>query len=179
VYLYEEAATQPARRRLEVIRRGEYEGLRVAIERDEGRAPDYGPRRLGKAGATVIGARHFLIAYNVYLTTGDVTIARRIAKAVRHSSGGLRYVKALGLSVGGRAQVSMNLTNFQGTPLPMVMDLIRSEAARYGVAIHSSELVGLIPEEALIQTAAAYLQLRDFQLDQILERRVRAAALEG
>ena len=183
VYLYEEAATRPERRRLEDIRRGEYEGLKESIATDPDRAPDFGPARLGPAGATVIGARPFLIAYNVYLTTDDVSIAKKVARAVRHSSGGLRYVKALGMSVGGRAQVSMNLTDFRRTPVARVVEMIRREAARYGVGVHSSELVGLIPEDALIEAAIWYLQLHDLELNQILERRlqevVRAKAQEG
>lgn len=175
VYLYEEAATRPDRVNLEDIRRGQYEGLKVEIETNPERKPDFGPARLGPAGATVIGARHPLIAYNVYLTTDDVSIAKKIAKAVRHSSGGFRYVKALGMLVNGRAQVSMNLTNFRGTPVYRVVETIRREAARYGVAIHHSELVGLIPGEALLDAAAWYLQLDDFSPDQVLENRLYAA----
>lgn len=175
VYLYEEAATRPDRVNLEDIRRGQYEGLKVEIETNPERKPDFGPARLGPAGATVIGARHPLIAYNVYLTTDDVSIAKKIAKAVRHSSGGFRYVKALGMLVDGRAQVSMNLTNFRGTPVYRVVETIRREAARYGVSIHHSELVGLIPGEALLDAAAWYLQLDDFSPDQVLENRLYAA----
>ena len=140
VYLYEAAATRPERVNLENIRRGGYETLKTAIVTDPFYTPDFGPSQLGTAGATVIGARNPLIAYNVYLTTDDVTIAQRIAEAVRHSSGGLRYVKALGLLVNGRAQVSMNLTDFTGTPIHQAVELIRREAARYGVAVHHSEL---------------------------------------
>ncbi len=151
VYLYEAAATRPERERLEVLRRGQYEGLKTAIAADPARAPDFGPAVLGPAGATVIGARAPLIAYNVYLTTADVTIAEKIARSVRHSSGGLRYVKAMGLLVDGRAQVSMNLTDFHKTPVHRVVELIRQEAARFGVQIHSSELIGLIPQQALLR----------------------------
>ncbi|MCS7010040.1 MAG: glutamate formimidoyltransferase [Anaerolineales bacterium] len=175
VYLYEEAATRPDRVNLEDIRRGQYEGLKAEIETNPDRQPDFGPARLGPAGATVIGARHPLIAYNVYLTTDDVSIAQAIAKAVRHSSGGFRYVKALGMLVEGRAQVSMNLTNFRKTPVYRVVETIRREAARYGVTIHHSELVGLIPGEALMDAAAWYLQLDDFSPDQVLENRLYAA----
>ncbi len=178
VYLYEEAATQPDRKNLENIRRGEYEGLKETIANDPNRLPDFGPPRLGPAGATVIGARYPLIAFNVYLTTGNVSIARRIAKAVRHSSGGLRYVKALGMLVEGQAQVSMNLTNFQATPIFRVVELIRREASRYGVGISHSELVGLIPEAALVDTAVWHLQLDQFEPRQILENRL-GEALEG
>ncbi len=178
VYLYEEAATRPERKNLENLRRGEYEGLKVEIETNPDRQPDFGPAKLGSAGATVIGARPFLIAYNIYLTTDDVAIAKKIAKVVRHSSGGLRFVKALGLLVEGRAQVSMNLTDFRQTAIHTVQELVRREAARYGVAIHHSELVGLIPEEALVDSAVWYLQLDQFEPQQILERRLEAALAE-
>jgi glutamate formiminotransferase/formiminotetrahydrofolate cyclodeaminase len=179
VYLYEEAATRPDRVNLEDIRRGQYEGLKVEIASDPDRAPDFGPARLGAAGATVIGARPPLIAYNVYLTTQDVGIAKQIAKAMRHSSGGFRYVKGLGMLVDGRAQVSMNLTNFRRTPIHRVVEAIRREAARYGVAIHHAELVGLIPGEALMEAAAWYLQLDDFDPDQVLENRLYTARPAG
>ncbi len=179
VYLYEEAATSPERQNLENIRRGEYEALKEEIGVKSERAPDFGPLHLGPAGATVIGARHPLIAFNVYLTTDDVSIAKKIAKAVRHSSGGLRYVKGLGLLVEGRAQVSMNLTNFRKTPVARVVEMIRREAERYGVGIHHSELVGLIPQEALVDAAIWYLQLDQFEPDQILERRLAAVQKEA
>jgi glutamate formiminotransferase / formiminotetrahydrofolate cyclodeaminase len=179
VYLYEQAATRPERQNLENVRRGEYEGLKGEIGTNPDRQPDFGPARLGPAGATVIGARPFLIAYNVYLTTDDVEIARVIAKAVRHSSGGLRYVKALGLLVDGRAQVSMNLTDYRKTPLARVVEMIRREAIRYGVAIHHSELVGLIPQEALVDASRWYLQLDQFEPEQILESKLFTLAAEG
>lgn len=172
VYLYEAAATRPERVNLENIRRGQYEALKQEIGVLPEREPDFGPPRVGPAGATVIGARQALIAFNVYLTTDDVSIAKKIAKAVRHSSGGLRYVKALGLLVNGRAQVSMNLTNYRSTPIPRVVETIRREAARYGVAIHHSELVGLVPQEALVETARWYTQLDQFEPHQILENRL-------
>lgn len=172
VYLYEEAASRPERQNLENIRRGQYEALKEEMGVKPERDPDFGPKRVGPAGATVIGARHPLIAYNVYLTTDDVSVAKKIAKAVRHSSGGMRYVKGLGLLVEGRAQVSMNLTNFRETPVARVVELIRREAERYGVSIHHSELVGLIPEEALVDAAVWYLQMDQFELDQILERKL-------
>ncbi|MGC8779926.1 MAG: glutamate formimidoyltransferase, partial [Anaerolineae bacterium] len=165
VYLYEAAATRPDRVNLADIRRGEYEGLKAEIATNPDRRPDFGPARLGPAGATVIGARTFLIAYNVYLTTSDVEIAKKIAKTIRGSSGGLRYVKALGLSVNGKAQVSMNLTDFQKTPIHVAVELIRREAQRYGVAVESSELIGLIPQQALFDAAAWYLQLDNFRPD--------------
>ena len=175
VYLYEEAASRPDRKNLENIRRGEYERLKDEIADDPDRVPDYGPRRLGTAGATVIGARHPLVAFNVYLTTDDIATARKIARAVRYSSGGLRYVKALGLLVDGMAQVSMNLTNYKATPLARVVEFIRREAERCGVGIHHSELVGLIPEDALVDAAVWYTQLDQFEPGQILERRLRAS----
>jgi glutamate formiminotransferase len=175
VYLYGEAAQRPERANLADVRRGEYEALCDAIATDPDRAPDFGPACIGSAGATAIGARGALIAYNVYLTTDDVTVAQRIAEAVRASGGGLVGVKALGLLVKGQAQVSMNLIDFAQTPPHRAIELIRREAARYGVGVRSSELVGLIPEDALIEAARWYLQLDDFTPDQILERRLHAA----
>ena len=175
VYLYEEAATRPERRNLETIRRGQYEGLKQEIETNPERQPDFGPCKLGPAGATVIGARQFLIAFNVYLNTSDVTIAKKIAKTIRFSSGGLRYVKALGMLVEGLAQVSMNLTNFHETPIAQVVEMVRREAARYGVTIHHSELVGLIPQDGLVDAAVWYLQLDQFNPEQIFERRLEEA----
>jgi glutamate formiminotransferase/formiminotetrahydrofolate cyclodeaminase len=172
VYLYEAAATRPERTNLENIRRGQYEGLKAEIESNPERKPDFGPAKLGTAGATVIGARNPLIAFNVYLTTSDVDIARKIAKAVRQSSGGFRHVKGLGLLVEGRAQVSMNLTNFRETPVARVVEMIRREAERYGVGIHHSELVGLIPQDALTDAAVWYMQLDQFDKAQILESRL-------
>lgn len=172
VYLYEAAATRPERANLENIRKGQYEGLKTEIESNPNRAPDFGPAKLGTAGATVIGARNPLIAFNVYLTTDDVSIAKKVAKAIRHSTGGLRYVKGLGLLVDGRAQVSMNLTDFHDTPIARVVEIIRREAERYGVAIHHSELVGLIPQEALVDAAVWYTQLDGFSPEQILESRL-------
>ena len=179
VYLYEAAATRPENTNLENIRKGQYERLKTEIELDPNRKPDFGPAKLGAAGATVIGARAPLIAFNVYLTSDDVSIARKIAKAVRHSSGGLRYVKGLGLLVDGRAQVSMNLTNFHETPIPRVVETIRREAQRYGVAIHHSELVGLIPQEALVDAAVWYTQLDQFDKGQILEARLFSPLPQG
>jgi len=172
VYLYEAAATRPERANLENIRKGQYEGLKTEIESDPNRKPDYGPNKLPKAGATVIGARNPLIAFNVYLTTDDASIAKKIAKAIRHSSGGLRHVKGLGLLVDGRAQVSMNLTNFHETPIARAVEFIRREAQRYGVGVHHSELVGLIPQEALVDAAVWYTQLDSFSPEQILESRL-------
>lgn len=175
VYLYEAAAQRPERTNLENIRRGQYEGIKAEIETNPARLPDFGPAKLGSAGATVIGARAPLVAYNVYLTTDDVAIAKTIAKAMRQSSGGFRFVKAAGFLVDGRAQVSMNLTDYRQTPLARVVETIRREAARYGVAIHHTELVGLIPQEALTNAAIWYTQLDQFTPEQVLETRLYAA----
>lgn len=172
VYLYEEAALRPERRNLADLRRGEYEGLRNEIASDSSRVPDYGPRELGTAGATAIGARPPLVAFNVYLSTSDVGPAKAIARAVRHSTGGLRFIKALGLLVEGQAQVSMNLTDYNRTPIHRVLELIRVEAARYGINITRSEIVGLLPSQALLDAARFYLQLHGFSPEQILENRL-------
>ena len=179
VFLYEKAAARPDRKNLANVRKGEYEGLRKEIESDPARAPDFGPNKLGSAGATVIGARSPLIAYNVFLDTDDVTVAENISKAVRHLSGGLRYVKGLGMLVDGKAQVSMNLTNYKRTPVYRVVEMIRREAERYGANITHSELIGLIPQKALIDAAAWYLQLDDFNEEQVLETRIQSAQSEG
>ena len=172
VYLYEEAATRPERRNLADVRRGEYEGLKAEIATDPGRAPDFGPAHLGTAGATAIGARPPLIAFNVYLNTADVAPAKAIARAVRHSSGGLRFVKALGLLVEGQAQISMNLTDYRQTPIYRVVEMIRVEAARLGLTITRCEVVGLLPAQALFDSAQFYLRLHDLSADQILENRL-------
>jgi glutamate formiminotransferase/formiminotetrahydrofolate cyclodeaminase len=179
VFLYEAAATRPERVNLENLRRGEYEGLRQAIASDPERAPDFGPSRLGPAGAVVIGARPPLIAFNIYLTTSDVGIAKKIARAIRASSGGLPCVKALGLEVDGMAQVSMNLTDFRRTSIPTVIEAVRAEAERAGVGLLRSELVGLVPLQAMIDTAAPALRLEDFRPGQILEIRLAEAAAEA
>jgi glutamate formiminotransferase/formiminotetrahydrofolate cyclodeaminase len=179
VYLYEDAATRPERVGLENIRRGQYEGLKEDILTNPLRGPDFGPAKLSSAGATVIGARQPLVAFNVYLTTEDVSIAQKIAKAIRNSSGGLRFVKSMGVLVEGRAQVSMNLTNYRQTPLARVVEMVRREAARYGVGVHHSELVGLIPQEALVDAAVWYLQMDAFEPQQILEQRLFGALSEA
>lgn len=177
VYLYEAAATRPERVNLEDVRRGGYESLRTSIGTPE-RAPDYGPAEVGRAGAVIIGARLPLVAFNVFLTTDDVSIAQKIAAAVRHSSGGLRYVKALGLLVNGRAQVSINLTDTSRTPLHRVVELVRREAERYGTAVHHTELIGLIPQSAVLDAAGWYLQLDAFGPERILETQLEKAASE-
>ena len=175
VYLYEEAATRPGRKNLEDIRKGEYEGLKAEIGVLPERDPDFGPTAAGPAGGTVIGARQPLVAFNIYLTTEDVSIANKIARAVRNSSGGMRFVKGMGVLVEGRAQVSMNLTNFRQSPIYRVVELVRREAERYGVGIHHSELVGLIPQEALVDSAVWYMQMDQFEPAQILEQRMQEA----
>jgi glutamate formiminotransferase len=172
VYLYEAAASRPDRTNLADVRRGEYEGLKKEIGTNPERVPDYGPAEMGKAGATAIGARPPLIAFNVYLNSDDVAPAKAIARAVRHSSGGLRFVKALGLLVDGQAQVSMNLTDYRATPIHRVLEMIRSEAAHYGLSVTRCEVVGLLPAQALLDAAQFYLQLDGFLPDQVLENRL-------
>lgn len=175
VYLYEAAAATPERQNLENIRRGQFEGIRAEIATDPARKPDFGdPRVHPTAGATVVGARKFLIAYNVFLSTPDVQIAKNIAKAVRFSSGGLRYVKGAGFPVRGLAQVSMNLTDFEQTPIHRVFEMVKREAARYGVLPVSSEIVGLIPKKALENAAEWFLQVENFDSSLILENRLAA-----
>ena len=176
VYLYEEAATRLERKNLENIRRGQYETLKKEIGQNPSKEPDFGPAKLTGAGATVIGARQPLIAFNVYLSTDDVLIANKIAKAIRHSSGGLRFVKSMGVLVEGRAQVSMNLTNYRRTSMAHVVEMIRREATRYGIQVHHSELVGLIPSEALVDAAVWYMQMDQFDSDQVLETKLFAEA---
>ncbi|MFZ3070199.1 MAG: glutamate formimidoyltransferase, partial [Anaerolineaceae bacterium] len=172
VYFYEEAAIRPERKNLEDIRRGEFEGLKEVIASDPAREPDLGPKVLGPAGATVIGAREPLIAYNIYLTTTEVSIAEKIARRVRNSSGGFRYVKAMGVLVNGLAQVSMNLTSYRRSPMAQITEMIRREAERYGVGIHHSEIVGLIPNQALVSAARWYMQMDGFDGEQLLDNRL-------
>jgi len=175
VYFYEAAATRPERQNLENIRRGQFEGLRNEIATNPERCPDVGdPKCHPTAGATVVGARKFLIAYNVFLNTPDVEIAKKIAKAIRFSSGGLRYVKGAGFPVRGLAQVSMNLTDFEQTPIARVFEFVKREAARHGVTPVSSEIVGLIPKRALEQAAEWFLQVENFDSSLILENRLEA-----
>src|ERR1700740_3271054 len=179
VYLYEAAATTPERQGLENIRRGQFEGIRAEIATNPGRRPDFGePRVHPTAGATVVGARKFLIAYNVFLNTPDVEIAKKVAKAVRFSSGGMRFVKGAGFLVRGLAQVSMNLTDFEQTPIHRVFEMVKREAARYGVLPISSEIVGLIPKKALESAAEWFLQVENFDSSLILENRL-AAVMSG
>ena len=178
VFLYEDAASAPHRKGLEDIRRGQFEGLAAKLQ-DPQWQPDFGPSEPHPSfGAVVVGARMPLIAYNVNLSTDDVEIAKKIAKGIRHSTGGYRFVKAMGLivEIGGRkvAQVSMNMTDFSKTPLFRVTETIRNEAARHGVSIAGSEIVGLVPAQALIDSAEHYLQLTGFSPRQVLETRLRS-----
>jgi glutamate formiminotransferase/formiminotetrahydrofolate cyclodeaminase len=175
VYLYEAAATSPERTNLENIRRGQFEGIRAEIATNPARKPDFGEARVHPtAGATVVGARKFLIAYNVFLNTPDVDVAKKVAKAVRASSGGMRFVKGAGFLVRGLAQVSMNLTDFEQTPVHRVFEMVKREAARYGVTPISSEIVGLIPKKALESVAEWFLQVENFDSSLILENRLTA-----
>src|SRR3954463_11536770 len=178
-YLYESAAQIPERQNLEYIRKGQFEGIRAEIETNPARRPDFGESKLHPtAGAVVVGARKFLIAYNVFLNTPDVEIAKKVAKAVRFSSGGLRFVKGAGFTVRGLAQVSMNLTDFEQTPIARVFEYVKREAARYGVAPLSSEIVGLIPKKALEDAAEWFLRVENFDSSLILENRL-AAVMSG
>ena len=175
VYLYEEASTNPARKNLEDIRRGEFEGLAGKMKTD-GWAPDFGPAAPHEsAGASVIGARMPLIAYNINLDTDRLDVAKKIAAAIRHSSGGFRFVKAAGFKLDDRGivQVSMNLTNYEKTPIFRVFETVKREAARYGVAVLESEIVGLVPSAALNAAAEFYLQIDGFKAEQVLENKLR------
>jgi glutamate formiminotransferase len=175
VYLYEEASSHPARKNLEDIRRGEFEGLAAKMS-SEGWTPDFGPAAPhASAGATVVGARMPLIAYNINLATNRLDVAKKIAAAIRHSSGGYRFVKAMGIMLEERGivQVSMNLTNYEKTPIFRVFETVKREAARYGVQVLESEIVGLVPSAALNAAAEFYLQIEGFKADQVLENRLR------
>jgi glutamate formiminotransferase len=177
-FLYEEAAARPDRKNLAKVRKGEYEGLREELGKNPDRVPDFGPNKIHPtAGATAVGARFFLIAFNVNLSTDNVEIAKKIAKGVRFSSGGYRYVKAMGFEIKekGIVQVSMNLVNYRGTPLFRVFETIKREAKRHGTQVTGSEIIGLVPLEALIDVSDFYLQLQGFNHDQVLEKRL----LEG
>lgn len=176
VYLYEEAATRPERQKLANIRRGEYELWREEVATNPDRRPDFGPAEAKSWGATVIGARPFLIAYNIYLNSSDVGIADKIARNIRFIGGGLRFVQAKGFLVEGQAQVSMNLTNFEKTPIHRVQEMVRREAAQYGLTITRAELIGLSPQKALMDAAKWYLQLEDMENNQVLEYQMAEAA---
>ena len=176
VFLYEEAAASAARRNLEDIRRGEFEGLAKKLQSPDWK-PDFGPSQPHEsAGASVIGARMPLIAYNINLNTDRLDVAKKIAAAIRHSSGGLRFVKAMGVMLEDRriAQVSMNLTNYEKTPMFRVFEMVKREAERYGVSILESEIVGLVPSAALLGAAEYYLQIEGFKPTQVLENKLRS-----
>jgi glutamate formiminotransferase / 5-formyltetrahydrofolate cyclo-ligase len=180
VFLYEEAAANPARKNLEDIRRGEFEGLAAKMRAPEW-APDFGPAAPHpSAGASVVGARMALVAYNINLATDRLDVAKKIAAAIRQSSGGFRYVKAAGFKLEHRGivQVSMNLTNYEKTPIFRVFEVVKREAARYGVAILESEIVGLVPSAALSAAAEFYLQLEGFKAEQVLENKLRSLESE-
>lgn len=182
VYLYEDAAQTPRRKNLAKVRTGQYEGIRDSIETDPSRKPDYGPAKMNlKAGATAIGVRFPLVAFNVYLGTNQKWIADKIADAVRSLKGGYRFVKALGFEITERdqVQISMNLVNYTKTPIFRVVETIKSEAARYGVNVTSSEVIGLVPNEAIVDVADFYLRLENFSKDQILEEKLRQMATTG
>jgi glutamate formiminotransferase len=169
VYLYEAAASAPHRRNLADVRRGGYEGLAARME-DPRWHPDFGPGELDPhKGAVAVGSRPFLVAFNAYLDTDDVEVARAVAREVRERDGGLPGVKALGLKVGGKAQVSMNLTDLEKTPIPVALEAVRNAAAGHGASVEATELVGLAPLEALLQTARHYLKLRGLEREHILE----------
>lgn len=174
VYLYEDAATKPERQNLADVRRGEYEKFFEKINED-GWEPDYGPREMNKkSGATAVGARVSLVAFNVNLDTPDVSIAKAIGKKVRNSGGGLRFVKGIGLKLEDRnqTQVSMNLVNYEKTSVYQAMEMVKSEARRYGVNVVGSEVIGTVPMKALIDAAEYYLQIENFDINQILEKRL-------
>jgi glutamate formiminotransferase len=177
VFLYGEAAARPERKNLSAIRKGEFEGLAAAIGTDPARQPDFGPARLGPAGATAIGARGPLIAFNIYLKTEALGIAREIARRIRASSGGLPALQAMGVMVNGRAQVSMNLTDYTQTSVPQAYGAVAAEAGRLGAAIDRSELIGLIPQAACRDWGVADVRLEDFNESRILECRLRQLGL--
>ena len=180
IFLYEAAASRPDRVSLADVRRGEFEGLRERIGTDPSRKPDFGPERIhATAGATAVGARRFLVAFNANLNTGDVRVAKAVAAAIREQSGGLKNVRALGFSIEGgrRAQVSMNLVNTEATPVHRVLALIHDEAARRGAAVSGCEVVGLIPEAAMLDAAEHALRLENFRRDQVLELRLKRPPL--
>jgi glutamate formiminotransferase / formiminotetrahydrofolate cyclodeaminase len=181
VYLYERAATTPARENLADVRRGEFEGLREELGKNPARNPDFGPSQIHPTcGAIAIGARPFLVAYNVYLgPASNLQVAKNVAKAVRGSSGGFKYVKGLGLEVDGQAQVSMNLVDTEKTALHTAFDFVKMRAEAEGAQVTWSEIVGLVPERVLFDAAASHLQLRQFTPKQVLERQVREVTSGG
>ena len=171
VYLYEDAATKPERKNLAKVRKGQYEGFFEKIKED-GWEPDFGPREMNaKSGCTAVGARFHLVAFNVNLNTDKVEIAEAIAKKIRHIGGGLRFVKAIGLPLEERhqTQVSMNLVNFEKTRIYQALEMVKSEARRYGVSVYGTEIIGMVPLQALVDSAAYYMQVENFRADQIIE----------
>jgi glutamate formiminotransferase/formiminotetrahydrofolate cyclodeaminase len=181
IFFYEAAATRPDRVNLENVRRGQYEGLREELKKNHERQPDVGePKLHPTAGVTVVGARKFLVAYNVNLNTPDISIANKIAKAIRYSSGGLRYVKSMGVDLKARnlAQVSINLTDYENTPMHRVYEMVKREATRYGVMPVGSEIVGLVPKKAIEMAADYFLQLENFSPSQVFENKL-ASVLSG
>lgn len=171
VYLYEDAATTPARKNLAKVRKGQYEAFFDKIKEEEWK-PDFGPQEMNaKSGVTGVAARFHLIAFNVNLNTDRLEVAQAIAKKVRHIGGGLRFVKGIGLALEekGQVQVSMNLVNFEKTAIYQALEMIRSEAKRYGVSVVNTELIGLLPLQALVDSAAYYMQIEDFKPEQVLE----------
>lgn len=182
VYLYEDAATTSKRKNLAKVRQGEYEGIRDSIETEKSRKPDYGPAKMNiKSGATAIGVRFPLVAFNVYLDTNKKWIADKIADAVRALKGGYKFVKALGFEIKERdqVQISMNLVNYTKTPIFRVFETIKSEATRYGVNVTSSEIIGLVPNDAILDVADFYLRLENFSKEQVLEEKLRQAGGGG
>ena len=174
VYLYEKSATKPERENLATIRKGEFEGFFEKIK-DPAWKPDFGPDKVHPtAGVVAVGAREYLIAYNVNLATEDLSIAKKIAKAVRHISGGFRYVKAIGLELKekGMVQVSMNLTNYKKSPVFRVFETIKREAARYGVNVVESEIIGMVPLQAVMDTFMWYLQVNEFDISRVIEYKI-------
>ncbi|WP_346355351.1 glutamate formimidoyltransferase [Azotosporobacter soli] len=175
VYLYEAAAKQPQRKNLPDVRKGQYEGRKENIGEAQWK-PDYGPAKMHPtAGAVIVGARQFLIAYNINLSTSDVSIAKKIASAIREAKGGYKYCRAMGIMIEERnlAQVTINMVNYEGTPLHRVFETVKSEAARYGVSVVGSEIVGLLPLQALLDAADFYLRLEDFDRKQVLEENLQ------
>lgn len=171
VYLYEDAATKPERKNLAKVRKGQYEGFFEKIKED-GWEPDFGPREMNaKSGCTAVGARFHLVAFNVNLNTDKVEIAEAIAKKIRHIGGGLRFVKAIGLPLEEhhQTQVSMNLVNFEKTRIYQALEMVKSEARRYGVSVYGTEIIGMVPLQALVDSAAYYMQVENFRADQIIE----------
>ena len=177
VYLYSRAARRPERVRLPDVRRGQYEGLRELIETDPDRAPDFGPARIGTAGATAVGARPFLVAYNINLATDDLALAKSIAKGIRESSGGLKAVQALGMATDDPnvVQVSMNLLDTAVTPLHVVFETVSEQAVAAGVEVIESEIVGLLPMDVLVTTTRTRIKARELEASQIVEARLLQA----